>query len=463
MSTTIITRASKGGRLSFTDMDNNLLNLQATADAAAVKTTVDAELALKANSADLATVATSGLYSDLSGTPTIPSVPTTVSSFTNDSGYLVAADIAGKADSATTLSGYGITDAYTKTAIDTSLGLKANSADLATVATSGSYVDLSNKPTIPTVPTLVSAFTNDSGYQTSAQVTSAIQAVVGAAPAALDTLEEIATQLAADESAAAALTTVVSSKVTANSAITAGTGTKVTYDTKGLVTSSTTLSTSDIPDLSATYQPLKSVLTSVGGLSTASTGLVKLTNGVASFDTSSYLTGNQSITVSGDASGTGSTAITLTLTNSGVTAGTYKSVTVDAKGRVTAGTNPTTLAGYGITDAAALSGATFTGTVTAPNFDTNSDRTLKTNIVKIESASDIISKLEGVSYDWIDSGKKTYGFIAQEVQEVIPELIGKNEALDTLTVNYQGIIPFLVEALKEQSARIAELESKLNK
>jgi phage-related tail fiber protein len=51
----------------------------------------------------------------------------------------------------------------------------------------------------------------------------------------------------------------------------------------------------------------------------------------------SYLTGNQTITVSGDASGSGATAITLTLANSGVTAGTYTKVTVDAKGRVTVG------------------------------------------------------------------------------------------------------------------------------
>ena len=82
----------------------------------------------------------------------------------------------------------------------------------ATVATSGSYSDLSNKPTIPTVPTVVSSFTNDSDYQTSAQVNTAIQAVVGAAPAALDTLAEIATQLANDESAVSALTTTVSGK-----------------------------------------------------------------------------------------------------------------------------------------------------------------------------------------------------------------------------------------------------------
>ena len=50
-----------------------------------------------------------------------------------------------------------------------------------------------------------------------------------------------------------------------------------------------------------------------------------------------FLTANQSITISGDASGTGSTAISLTLAASGVTAGTYPKVTVDSKGRVTVG------------------------------------------------------------------------------------------------------------------------------
>ena len=141
------------------------------------KSTVDTLLALKSNSASLASIATSGSYNDLTNKPTIPTVPTAVSAFTNDSGYLVASDIANKADKSELFS--------------------------------GSYSDLINKPTIPTVPTAVSAFTNDSGYQTAANVTSAIQAVVGAAPAALDTLAEIATQLASDESAAAALVTTV--------------------------------------------------------------------------------------------------------------------------------------------------------------------------------------------------------------------------------------------------------------
>ena len=61
----------------------------------------------------------------------------------------------------------------------------------------------------------------------------------------------------------------LATKVTSNAAITAGTGTKITYDAKGLVTSSTTLSASDIPDISATYVPQ----TAVGAA-----------NGVASLD-----------------------------------------------------------------------------------------------------------------------------------------------------------------------------------
>jgi hypothetical protein len=141
-----------------------------------------------ATTSSLATVATSGQYSDLLGLPTIPTVPTVVSAFTNDSGYQTAANVA------------------------TAIAGKVDATALATVATSGSYSDLINKPTIPTVPTNVSAFTNDSTYQTAAQVTAAIAAVVGAAPTALDTLAEIATALAADESAAAALTTAVAFK-----------------------------------------------------------------------------------------------------------------------------------------------------------------------------------------------------------------------------------------------------------
>lgn len=72
---------------------------------------------------DLADVAISGSYNDLINKPVIPTVPTNVSAFTNDAGYLVSSDLAGYVQSTT----------------------------LATVATTGSYADLLNKPTIPSV------------------------------------------------------------------------------------------------------------------------------------------------------------------------------------------------------------------------------------------------------------------------------------------------------------------------
>lgn len=95
-------------------------------------------------------------------------------------------------------------------------------------------------------------------------------------------------------------------------------------------------------------------LSAIAALAGTSGFLKKTAADTWSLDTSTYLTGNQSISISGDASGSGTTSISLTLANSGVTAGTYQSVTVDAKGRVTAGTNPTTLSGFGITDAQPL-------------------------------------------------------------------------------------------------------------
>lgn len=71
-------------------------------------------------------------------------------------------------------------------------------------------------------------------------------------------------------------------------------------------------------------------------------------------DASNSAGSNQTITLSGDATGSGTTAITVTLADTGVIADTYTQVTVDSKGRVTAAANPTTLAGYGITDAQPL-------------------------------------------------------------------------------------------------------------
>jgi hypothetical protein len=94
---------------------------------------------------------------------------------------------------------------------------------------------------------------------------------------------------------------------------------------------------------------------------------------------------------------------------------------------------------------------------------TFSDRTLKTNIRGIESPISLLSKLEGKKYDItppatgllsdekVQSEKKDeYGFIAQDFINVLPELVLLDSLTGLYAINYTGLIPIIIEALKEQ-------------
>lgn len=122
-------------------------------------------------------------------------------------------------------------------------------------------------------------------------------------------------------------------------------------------------------------QPLDGDLTAIAGLVETTGFLKKTATNTWALDTNDYLTGNQTVTISGDATGSGSTAIALTLANSGVTAGTYTASTVDAKGRVTAGANMTITGdvsgtAFGASIAVALTATGVTaGTYTASTVD----------------------------------------------------------------------------------------------
>lgn len=126
--------------------------------------------------------------------------------------------------------------------------------------------------------------------------------------------------------------------------------------------------------------------------------------------------------------------------------------------------------------------ATFTGDVTA----NTSDGRLKTNIKNIDSPLEKISKINGVYFNWNEKAKelnekdteqREVGFIAQEVKEVMPEIV-KRAGFDTimdesitdrvvfksksgeeyLTIQYEKIVPLLVEAIKELKSEIEELK-----
>jgi hypothetical protein len=102
----------------------------------------------------------------------------------------------------------------------------------------------------------------------------------------------------------------------------------------------------------------------------------------------------------------------------------------------------------------------FGGEVTAVDFNSTSDIRFKSDIVKIEGALDKVNELSGYTFTMNETGERSTGLIAQEVEKVLPEAV-KGE--DKKTLSYGNMIGLLVEAIKEQGRKIEVLESELNK
>jgi hypothetical protein len=104
-----------------------------------------------------------------------------------------------------------------------------------------------------------------------------------------------------------------------------------------------------------------------------------------------------------------------------------------------------------------------TGTLSATQFTSLSDRTQKTNIRPIENAIETVKQLEGVKYDWIDNhSQSSIGVIAQDIEKVLPEVVTTNEN-GIKSVSYGNIVGVLIEAIKEQQKEIEELKKNLHK
>lgn len=98
-----------------------------------------------------------------------------------------------------------------------------------------------------------------------------------------------------------------------------------------------------------------------------------------------------------------------------------------------------------------------TGTLSATIFNSLSDLEYKTDVEPINNAVGILKQLDGVSFKWKKTGHKSYGVIAQEVEKILPEIVDINN--DVKSVNYQALIGFLIEAVKELSDKVEKLEN----
>jgi hypothetical protein len=93
--------------------------------------------------------------------------------------------------------------------------------------------------------------------------------------------------------------------------------------------------------------------------------------------------------------------------------------------------------------------------------NTLSDITLKDKVKKIENSIDIINEINGVEFIWKNSEKPSAGVIAQEVEKVFPRLVEDNGI--SKSVNYNGLIGVLIEAVKTQQTQINELNERIEK
>lgn len=103
-----------------------------------------------------------------------------------------------------------------------------------------------------------------------------------------------------------------------------------------------------------------------------------------------------------------------------------------------------------------------------------SDSSTKTNVVTIHNALKKVLNLRGVTFNWIVCGKPSIGFIAQEVETVLPTIVSTDTITGLKSLDYGKIVPVLVESIKQldstntalaekdsiKDAKIQELETK---
>ena len=143
----------------------------------------------------------------------------------------------------------------------------------------------------------------------------------------------------------------------------------------------------------------------------------------------------------GPLTGVASVATTITLVSANTTDAVHYPVFVDA---ATGNENLRTDTGFTYNPSS--------GILSSTDFNSTSDALLKENITPVENALALINNLNGYTFDWKDQNRSSIGVTAQDVEMYLPQLVTRIN--DHKTVNYNGLIGVLIEAVKELSKKI---------
>ena len=99
----------------------------------------------------------------------------------------------------------------------------------------------------------------------------------------------------------------------------------------------------------------------------------------------------------------------------------------------------------------------------ADGWTTYSSIRWKENVVQLQNALDKVNRLRGVGFTWKENGKQDIGLIAEEVGQVVPEVVDWEEnGVDARSIDYARLVPLLLEAIKEQQEQIEALKKAIS-
>ena len=91
-------------------------------------------------------------------------------------------------------------------------------------------------------------------------------------------------------------------------------------------------------------------------------------------------------------------------------------------------------------------------------WQTYSSRRFKENVEPLSGALDLISRLQGVRFDWIDGGRHDIGFIAEDVATVVPEVVSMEaDGINARSLDYARLTALAIEGIKAQQTELESL------